>query len=291
MNNSRLSTAAGRALLISLSNVRARTLVRWLLLAAIPIVPTMVELADWPTWVDPPVLPTFHIIYWWASLVLAFGGFEAYANGRRRESWQTYWQDRGRILGGNMDEIALVLLGGKGGGGKAASPDRIAAGILQQVADVVSDLTRPNSGTHIMACMLIPVYEAAGGTRRLVALQATTYNQNAGRNKSRISIDDPSPACEAFKTGRAQVVADTSVAPYTEQFSDRPYRSVMAYPVQIGGGGAHRLAVVTIDATEAGHFTEEGRIRDGIDAAIFPFLKLIGLVRIAEQKRGARGTN
>jgi hypothetical protein len=291
MSNSRLSTAAGRALLISLSDVRARTIVRWLLLAAIPIIPAMVELAGWPTWVDPPGLPSFHIIYWWSVLVLAFGAYEAYSNGRRRENWQSYWQDRGRILGGNMDEIGLAIIGARSGGGKPSSPDRIAAGILQQIADVATDLTRPEKGAHIMACMLVPVYEGTGAAKKLVALHATTYNQNAGRNKSRISVNDPSPACQAFITGHPQVVADTSAAPFGEHFKGRPYRSVMAYPVQIGGTAGHKLAVVTIDATVAGHFTEEGRIRDGIDAAIFPYLKLIGLVRIAEQKRGNRGTN
>jgi hypothetical protein len=63
MGNSRLSHAAAQALLISLSRVQVATVVRWVFLAAIPVVPTMVELVNWPMWVDPPILPSFHVIY------------------------------------------------------------------------------------------------------------------------------------------------------------------------------------------------------------------------------------
>lgn len=293
MGNSRLSAAAARALLSSVANVqvRFRTIGRWAVLAAIPITPTMVELADWPLWIDPPgPVPSFHMIYWWAGMVLTYGAYEAIQRGRRKERWAGYWQERGRTLGGNMEQIGEVFLGSRGGGGRVPSTERISAGILQQIADIVADLTQPSEDVHIMACLLVPEYEGTGATRRVVALQATVYNENAGRNFSRIDIDAPGPAAEAFRSGFAKIVSDTSEEPYRAQFADRPYKSVMAYPVHIGHGVGNRLAVVTIDATRAGYFSDEGREEKGIDAAVFPLLKLIGLVRIAETKGGRRGT-
>jgi hypothetical protein len=251
----------------------------------------MVELAGWPKWVDPPYWPSFHVIYWWAFLVLGVGGYETYRKGERREAWAEYWQERGRTLGGNVEEICLVLLGGRVGGGRPSSPDRIAAGILQQIVHVVCHLTKPGQGVHVMACLLVPVTSKSGASTVVVALQAIAYNENAGRNFSVIDIDDPGPATEAFRSGVPKIVPDTGVEAYHDQFAGRPYRSVMAYPVRVGGASGHRLAVVTIDATEAGHFREEDRITKGIDAAIFPLLKLIALARVAELRGGRRGPN
>lgn len=282
----RASWAAATSLLYGITEIRVGTVARWLILALIPIVPVMVELADWPKWVKVPFLPvTFHLIYWWAFLVLLVGAWEISQKGRRRVAWLVYWQERARTLAGNIDEIGQNLLGGKLGGGKPASPDRIAAGILQQITDVVTDLTRPDQGVHVMACMLVPIPD---GMRNVIALQAVAYNQNAGRGKTRIERGTPSPAFEAFDSGVAKIVADTLEEPYRKEFEGRPYRCVMAFPVVIGG---QKLAVVTVDATQEGHFTEAVRVQTELDAAIFPYLKLIGLARIAEQKGGRRGKN
>jgi hypothetical protein len=247
----------------------------------------MVELVNWPMWVDPPILPSFHVIYWWAVLVLVVGAVGVYKKGEQRTEWQEYWQERGRTLGGNMEEIGQYMLGGRGGGAKASSVDRIAAGVLQQIADVVKDLTAPPAGTHIASCMLVPELDAGGEP---LALQAVAYNQNSGRHFSRIAIDAPGPATEAFRSGTPKVLSDTSVPPYDVQFAGRDYRSVMAYPVNIGHGAGRRLAIVTIDATVVGHFHDADRTEKGIDAAIFPLLKLVGLLRIAELKGGRRGS-
>jgi hypothetical protein len=288
MSTAPLSRAAARAQLVAVGEVRLRTVGRWVILAAIPIIPTMVELAHWPVWIEPPLAPSFHIIYWWAVLVLAFGAYETYQSGRRRERWLEYWQERGRILGGNVEEIALVLLGSGAGGRKVSSPDLIAAGILQQIADVVRDLTKPDAGVHIMACLLEPQRSGRSSAAEVVALQATVFNQNVGRSFSRLDIGDPGPATEAFRSGTPQVVADMGVDPYGERFEGRPYRSVMAYPVKIGGLSGQRLAVVTVDASQPGHFVEGDRVEKGIDAAIFPLLKLLGMLLIAQRKGGRR---
>lgn len=280
-------------LLVSLANtqVRLRTAGRWLSLAAIPIIPTLVELGGLPKWIDPPYWPSFNVIYWWVVLVLVVGGYETYRKGERRGAWAEYWQARGRTLGGNMEQVGELFLGARGGGGRVPSAERIAAGILQQIVDIMADLTQPSDGTHIMACLLIPVYEGSRGSQTVTALQATVYNENAGRHFSRIPIDAPGPATEAFRSGFATVVSDTSQEPYRAQFVNRPYKSVMAFPVNIGHGVGNRLAVVTIDATLAGYFTEVDKDAKGVDAALFPLLKLIGLVRIAETKGGRRAAN
>lgn len=141
----------------------------------------------------------------------------------------------------------------------------------------------PGGETHLTSCLLKPRFDGAGD---LEALQAFTYNKNLARNKSLITVGTPSPALEAFTGPSVKIVADTCEAKYRVAFEGRPYRSVMAFPVIIGG---RVLAVVTVDSAVAGHFTDEMRVEKGIDAAIFPFLKLLGLALIAERKGGRRG--
>lgn len=287
-SKSRLVHAAATALLAGAGQIRVATLIRWVALAAIPIVPTMVELADWPRWVDPPLVPSFHVIYWWALLVLVVGVWELRAKVRGKLAWQVYWHERARVLAGNIEEIGEYLLGGRMGGGKPASADRIAAGILQQIVDVVEDLTQPGEEIHITGCLLVPIFDGRGAGAPFLGLQALTYNKNLSRNKSFIEAGTPSPALRAYESSAARVLADTSEQEYRQAFLGRPYRSVMAFPVNIGG---RVLAVVTVDATIAGHFTDDVRVQKGIDAAIFPFLKLIGLVRIAEERGARRAKN
>lgn len=287
-SKSRLIQAAATWMLAGAGQIRVATVLRWIALAAIPIVPTMVELAGWPRWVHPPVLPSFHVIYWWAVLVLCVGIWELRSKVRGKLAWQVYWHERARVLAGNIEEIGEYLLGGRVGGGKPASADRIIAGILQQVVDVVEDLTQPGSDTHITACLLVPRFDGRGSSAAFLGLQAITYNKNLSRNKSFISVGSPSPALDAYENSAARVVADTSEKKYLAAFEGRPYRSVMAFPANIGG---RVLAVVTVDATTAGHFNDDVRVQKGIDAAIFPFLKLIGLARIAEEKGARRARN
>lgn len=250
-----------------------------------PVFPTVLELANWNRegWI--PGLPKFNVIYAWAVVAVAVAANEYYRKHMRRLEWLAYWIERGRVLAGNMDEIGQVIVGRKVGGAQPASPDRIAAGVLQQTVDIVNDLLPPAEGCRVMSCMLVPILDG----EQAVALQATAYNQNVGRNKSRIALDTPGPAQEAFRTGRVAVVADTAVGEYRRQFEGRPYRSVIAYPIRIGGDYGRVLAIVCLDATEAGHFTQESRVDRGIDAAIIPCLKLIALLRIAEMKGGRRG--
>lgn len=276
-------------MLLGAMDVQIGTFLRWASYVAIPVIPTMVELVGWPRWVDPPFWPSFHIIYWWALLVLAVMGWETYERGQKAVQWLAYWTDRGRLVGGNIEEIGEFMLSRPGDGGPTPSVQQIGAEILGQIVTVVSDLTHPPAGVHIMACMLVPVVEKTGEREHVTALQASIYNQNAGRNRSRIPINVPGPACEAYHYGRPAVIPDTSQEPYTKQFEGKPYRSVMGFPVNIGSRGGRKIAVVTVDATAPNTFTEEILREKGIEAAIFPYLKMIGLLRIAEQKGGVRG--
>jgi hypothetical protein len=142
-------------------------------------------------------------------------------------------------------------------------------------------MMQPDENVTVMACVLLPTPANPAETW---SLNASIYNEAAGRHKSEIPKETPSPAWDAFESGKMSVVPDTGVEPYAAQFSNRDYKSVVAFSVNIGQRRGRRLAVVTVDANDPNFFTEQRLREKGIEAAIFPYLKLIGLALLADTK-------
>lgn len=278
-----LSVAAATGLLTSAAQVRISTVLRWLAYVAIPVVPTMVELAGWNIWQKLPYLPSFHLIYWWAILVTGVILYETFTRGLQAVRWQEFWVTRGRRIGGSADEIGQLLVHRREDG-RRTSEDAIIADLLRQIVEVVGDIMGRPNGVQIMACILLPKYEGPPNNRTVAELEASIYNEASGRHKSRLPHGAPGPAWEAFESGTSSVVADTTAAPYVAQFAGRPYKSVAAFCVNIGHRRGRRLAVVTVDATQSNFFTDELVRSRGIEAAVFPYLKLIGMALLASQR-------
>jgi hypothetical protein len=281
--NKYLSVAAATGFLTAAARIRVSTVVRWMAYVAIPVVPTMVELAGWNIWQRLPYLGSFHVIYWWAALVAAVILYESFTRGRQAVRWQEVWVTRGRRIAGTTDDIGQLLIYRREDG-RAPSVDAIIADILRQIVDVVGDIIGPSPNVEIMSCLLLPRYEGTAKARTVAELEASIYNEAAGRHKSRLKPGNPGPAWEAFESGTFSVVADTSAPRYAEQFAGRRYKSVVAFCVNIGQRRGKRLAVVTIDATETNFFTEDIIRGRGIEAAIFPYLKLIGMALLAKER-------
>lgn len=277
------SFAAAVGVLSSAARVRVSTLLRWTAYVAIPIIPTMVELAGWNIWQKVPYLPSFHLIYWWAVLVCGVILYETIDRGRQAVRWQEFWISQGRRIGGTVEEIGVLLIH-RQEDGRAPSEDAIIADLLRQIVEVVSDVLGRPEGVRMMSCLLLPRYEGAAPERQVAALEACIYSEAAGRHKSRIRKGIPSPAWEALESGTASVVPDTRLPPYAEQFAERSYRSVAAFCVNVGHGRGKRLAVVALDATVPNFFTRELVRSRGIEAAIFPYLKLIGMALLARRR-------
>jgi hypothetical protein len=243
----------------------------------------MVELAGWKTWQKMPFLPTFHIIYWWAGLVCAVMLYESISRGRQAVRWQEFWIDRGRSLGGITEDIGELLIHRRQDG-RALSLDAIIADLLRQIVRLTSDLMQPPPHVKLMACVLLPEYERPASARRIKSLRATVYNEAAGRLKPEIPSGTPSPAWDALVSAVPSVVPDTRAASNAAHVSEREFRSVAAFAVNVGHERGRGLAVVAIDATEPNFFTEERLRERGVEAAIFPYLKLVGIALLANSK-------
>lgn len=263
--------------------MRVRTVLRWAAYVAVPVVPTMVELAGWKMWQKLPLLPSFHLIYWWAGLVCAVMLYESISRGRQAVRWQEFWIDRGRSLGGIAEDVGELLIHRKQDG-RAPSLEAILADLLRQIVRSATDLLQPPPHVKLMACVLLPEYEAPVGARRVRSLRTAVFNEAAGRPRLELRRGTPSPAWEAFDSAAPSVEPDVRSAPHAGDAAGQEFRSVAAFAVNVGAHRGKGLAVVCIDATEPGFFTEEGLRQRGFHAAIFPYLMLMGIALLAEGK-------
>jgi hypothetical protein len=278
-----LSAAAATAFLTGASRVRVGTVLRWAAYVAIPVVPTMVELAGWNVWQKLPTLPTFHLIYWWAGLVCAVMLYESISRGRQAVRWQEFWVDCGRNLGGITEDIGELLIHRRQDG-RPPSLETILADLLRQIVRLTADLLQPPGHVKLMACVLLPEYETPASARRVRTLKAAVYNEAAGRLKSEFPSGTPNPGWNALTSAAPSVVPDTGPAPHPGDGTGQEFRSVVAFAVNIGGVRGKGLAVVCIEATEPNFFTEERLRQQGFEAAVFPYIKLVGIAILAESK-------
>jgi hypothetical protein len=228
-------------------------------------------------------LPTFHVIYWWAGLVCLVMLYESISRGRQAVRWQEFWIDRGRNLGGITEDIGALLIHRKQDG-RPPSLDAIIADLLRQIVRLTSDLLQPPSHIELMACVLLPEYDSPVSARRVRSLKAAVYNEAAGRPKLEIPRGTASPAWDALEKASPSVTPDTGPSPYAADSAGREFRSVAAFAVNIGGQRGRGIAVICIDATEPNFFTEERLRERGFEAAIFPYIKLVGIALLAETK-------
>lgn len=278
-----LSAAAATAFLTGASHVRISTALRWAAYVAIPVVPTMVELAGWKTWQKLPFLPSFHVIYWWAVLVCAVMLYESISRGRQAVRWQEFWIDRGRNLGGITEDIGELLIHRRQDG-RPPSLEAILSDLLRQIVRVATDLLQPPPHVKMMACVLLPEYETPVSARRVRSLRTAVFNEAAGRSRLELFRSTPSPAWDALDSALPTVAPEIGPAPHAGDAAGQEFRSVVAFAVNIGAQRGRGLAVVCIDATEANFFTEERLRERGFEAAIFPYIKLIGIALLAEGK-------
>jgi hypothetical protein len=177
------------------------------------------------------------------------------------------------------------LLNSPDGTADALTVDRIEAALLQGVVDIARSLTGAGQDVTIQGALLVKYVAREGkGGKQVPYLRVSNRNRLAGqRGWSKFRLDSPGPAQEAYRDGHAVAVPDTQAPQYAGVFRGKMYRSVLALPVRLECSDGRRLAVVSLDADAAGVFSEKV-IEKGIELAVGPYLKLLGLARLHETK-------
>jgi hypothetical protein len=217
------------------------------------------------------------LLFGWIVIFLAAEVARRYLAKRATRRWEAQWRtaelERADDLAGVIDRLCAPLLPEADG---AVTPDRIHAALLQGIVDVARTFTGVGAEVRLHAFLLLPVLRREG-RRQVPHLQIVGSNRLVeGRGWAAFRVDAEGPAQNTYKDGRARAVADTGAESVRNIFRSGSYRSIVTVPVALRCRRGKRLAIVSVDASVAGVFTDE-LLRKGLEQAIGPYVKLIAL--------------
>jgi hypothetical protein len=198
------------------------------------------------------------------------------------EIWLRYagTNARGRSVGeqhrilsktaGNLDSVTCGLHDGHGVLSEESTRS-IVRSFLARVVDYAALLiNRPD--VTLRACCLVPIVAAENAE----VLRAWEYDApHDDRGWSQIPVGNPLAGYVALKR-RPYLVADTADLASGEVFDHYRYRSIIGFPLMVGGQGGRLVGVVTIDAQEPHVFSARG-LGVKLEDALSPILAAIAL--------------
>lgn len=231
-------------------------------------------------------------IPWFVPWIIAFVATELVklrTVGGQERRWQRFVRKQASVLAGLIEAVGCALMRHPAAEAQALKPGRIEAGLLQGVVNIARSLTNADESISIQASLLVPGMERRARGIRLF-LEVVNRNEVLGsRGMRRHALAVRGPAQIAFTTGKPQVVPDTAKPPYNSIFKDRPYKSVVAFPIRLETHGG-TVGVVSIDASEPNLFTA-ALLDRGLQDTIDPYLKLLGSLRLFTKLGGDHGAN
>jgi hypothetical protein len=247
------------------------------------IIPMWLEFGTFPGWaprdkVGGPLLAGWVVLFCVTEVARRYWG----RRGAKRweEQLKLFELDRADQLAGAIDRICASLV--PQGNGQLA-PDHIQASLLQGIVDTVRAMASIDPTITLHASLLVPEMRREG-RRNVRYLAITSTNRLAERRGwASFKADSNGPAQDSYGDGRFRVVPDTEEAGVRNLFAGRAYRSIVTLPVSLRCMGSKRLAVVSIDASGPGIFTEE-LVRLRLEPVTAPHLKLIAQSLILGQR-------
>jgi hypothetical protein len=240
------------------------------------IIPMWLEFGTFPRWaprdkVGAPLLVAWIVIFLGAESARRY--LAKRATRRWEDQWRTAELERADDLAGVIDRLCAPLLEDADG---AVTPDRIHAALLQGIVDAARTFAGVDAAIRLHAFLLLPVLRREG-RRQVPYLQIIGSNRLVeGRGWAAFRVDAKGPAQDTYKDGRARAVPDTDAESVRNIFSGRSYRSIVTVPVALRCSKGKRLAVVSVDASVTGVFTD-ALLKKGLEQAIGPYIKLIAL--------------
>jgi hypothetical protein len=250
------------------------------------IIPMWLEFGTFPRWaprekVGAPLLVA------WIAIFLAAEATRRYLARRSARRWESQLRDleleRADRLAGAIDRICASLIPqGKG----RLGPDHIQASLLQGIVDAVRAMGIGPEVT-LNASLLVPETRREGGQQGRVLTIISMNRLAERRGWASFKVDVPGPAQDTWRDGHFRAVPDTAAEGLHTIFTG-PYRSIVTLPVMLRCMGGRRLAIVSVDASEPGIFTDEF-VRSQLEQAVGPQIKLIALSLLIARRNLSRG--
>lgn len=240
------------------------------------VIPMWLEFGAFPAWaprekVGSPLLVGWIAVFLAAEVVRRLLG----ARGARRweEQLRRSELERADQLAGAIDRIYASLVPDAEG---RLAPEHIQASLLQGIVEAVRGVARIDAGVRLHAALMIPVLRR-DGRRQTRYLQITSTSRLAGgRGWGAFKVDGAGPAQDTYRDGRTRAVPDTGAESVRGLFRGGAYRSIITLPVTLRCVQGKRLAIVSVDASVPGVFTDT-LLQQGLEQAVAPYIKLIAL--------------
>lgn len=248
----------------------------FLVAVVLGIIPMWLEFGAFPAWapreqVGAPLLIAWIAIFLAAEVVRRLLG----SRGARRweEQVRRSELERADQLAGAVDRMCASLIPDADG---RLAPEHIQASLLQGIVEAVRGLAGIDPEVRLHAALMVPVVRRQG-RRQTRYLQITSTSRLAeGRGWGAFRVDGTGPAQDTYKDGRTRAVPDTGAQSVRSLFRGGSYRSIITLPVTLQCIQGRRIAVVSIDASAPGVFTDN-LLRQGLELAVAPYVKLIAL--------------
>jgi hypothetical protein len=248
------------------------------------IIPMWLEFGAFPSWAPRDRVGT-PLLLAWIVIFLATESARWYTARRATRRWEEQWMmhelGRADSLAGVIDRLCASVI--PQASGKLAA-DHIQASLLQAMVEVTRVVASVESEVQLHAALLVPVSRREA-RRQVGYLQITATNRVVERRGwASFRLDAKGPAQDTYRNGRMRAVPDTTEENVRSLFRTGAYRSIATFPVALRCMQGKRLAVVSVDASVAGVFSDE-RARC-LEQAIGPYIKLIALsLVVAGSKR------
>jgi hypothetical protein len=245
------------------------------------VIPMWLEFGTFPGWA-PRQRVAAPLLAAWIVIFLASESAHRYLARRATRRWEDQWKgfelERADRLAGAIDRLCASLV--PEGEGRLA-PDHIQASVLEGIVDATRAMLNLDAGIKLHAALLTPELRREG-RRQVRYLKIISMNRLAERRGwASFKVDAEGPAQDTYRDGRIRAVPDTAVEGVCNIFTGNSYRSIVTLPVALRSMRGKRLAVVSVDASEAGIFTEQA-VRERLETAVSPHLKLIALSLIID---------
>ncbi|HST62029.1 MAG TPA: hypothetical protein VLK84_25230 [Longimicrobium sp.] len=244
--------------------------------ALLGVIPMWLEFGTFPRWA-PREQVGVPLLIAWIAIFLATEVTRRYLARRGARKWERQLRDteldRADDLAGAIDRLCAALIPSASGG---LAPDHIQAMLLQGIVQIARESIGADASVRLHASLLVPV-SRRDGKRQVRYLATVCMNRLAERRGwASFKVDAKGPAQDTYRDGRCRVVADTAAEAVRHIFTGGSFRSIVTLPVTLRCLGGKRLAVVSVDASEPGTFTD-ALVRQRFEQAAGPYLKLIAL--------------
>lgn len=257
-----------------------------LLLAAVPSLEAWAQHQNAPKWLD-----TFNSPWWLLVILGAFLGLIPLQHFHERALVSRVIDSLAQVHGsfaGSLWSLGQKVSDASRGKLEDAQCEALCSAMLHRIRDFTAIALAVGRRPKLRATLAVPYARTAGGA--IDALRVWCYDEtHQERGFTTIPLytgNEVAPgAPAAYLSGALQIVADIRKVPGPASALVRPYVSIFSIPLAARSPDGKPLAVVSVDADQAGFF-DPRRVAEDVRPLVEPVVNGIGLVLLSRRKKG-----